>query len=99
MPLRFPYPHDWSTNSDNHSVSFQLSSIERRYRGGEVLGYRIMYGPCCDPKNLETMDVDADTRRVTLENLTVSLTYAVYIGGYTSKGMGVMGSFGATCKL
>ncbi|XP_022800806.1 uncharacterized protein LOC111338572 [Stylophora pistillata] len=96
VPLRFPHPHDWSTNLDSNTVSFQLSSIERRYRGGEILGYRIIYGPCCDPNNLQTMEVDAGTRRVTLENLTDSLTYAVHIGGYTSKGMGTIGSFGAT---
>lgn len=58
-----------------------------------------MYGFCCDLKNLEIMDVDVDIRRVMLENLIDSFMYVVYIGGYISKGMGVMGLFGVICKL
>ena len=99
MPRRVPHLHDWNTDLASHSVSFQISPIEKKYRGGDLLGYRIVYGPCCDPSKLQTMEVDADTRRVTLSNLNESLTYTVSIGGYTSKGMGAMGTFGTLCKL
>lgn len=100
MPIEGPYLHDWSTNTLERSVSFQISPLEERYHGGELLGYILRYVPLGGPNNTEILrEVDEDTRRVNLLNLTEGPTYILAIAGYTSTGEGKPRIYAITCKL
>jgi len=89
VPTEGPHVHDWSTNTAERSASFQISPLEERYHGGQLLGYIIKYAPLGGPNNSEILlEVDVDTRRVNLVNLTEGPTYILAIAGFTSKGEG-----------
>lgn len=100
VPTEGPYVHDWSTNTAERSASFQISPLEERYHGGQLLGYIIKYAPLGGPNNSEILlEVDVDTRRVNLVNLTEGPTYILAIAGFTSKGEGKQRIYAITCKL
>ena len=100
MPTEGPYLHDWSTNTAERSASFQISPLEERHHGGRLLGYIIKYAPLGGPNNTEVMlEVDENTRRVNLVNLTEGPTYVLSIAGFTSKGEGKQRIYAITCKL
>ena len=99
-PTEGPHLHDWSTNTAEHSASFQISPLEERYHGGQLLGYAIRYVPLGGPNNSEILlEVDVDTRRVNLVNLTEGPTYILTIAGFTSGGEGKQRIYAITCKL
>ena len=100
VPTEGPYLHDWSTNTAERSASFQISPLEERHHGGRLLGYIIKYAPLGGPNNTEVMlEVDENTRRVNLVNLTEGPTYVLSIAGFTSKGEGKQRIYAITCKL
>ena len=100
VPTQGPHLHDWSTNTAERSVSFQISPLEERSHGGLLLGYNIRYAPLGGPNNSEILlVVDVDTRRVNLVNLTEGPTYVLFIAGYTGKGEGKQRIYAITCKL
>ena len=100
VPTEGPHLHDWSTNTAERSASFQISPLEERHHGGQLLGYNIRYAPLGGPNNSEILHVvDVDTRRVNLVNLTEGPTYVLFIAGYTSKGEGKQRIYAITCKL
>ena len=100
MPTEGPHLHDLSTNTAEHSASFQISPLEKRYHEGQLLGYIVRYAPLGGPNNSEILlEVDEDTRRVNLVNLTEGPTYILAIAGFTSKGEGKPRIYAITCKL
>ncbi|XP_068732482.1 uncharacterized protein [Montipora capricornis] len=87
VPLWGPYVYRSAINASELSVSYRIG-ISSSYVRGRLLGYRVIYAPMGEPNNKRTMEVGANSTRLTLRNLKGGFTYVVAVAAFNRKGTG-----------
>ena len=76
------------------SISVKWAEIPQESRNGEIIGYRVGYYMRFSYEVVwDSIQVDGQTFKATINNLTEGFSYRIRVAGVTQEGVGVYSSY------